>query len=101
MGFALALPLEATTYSSAASLGLNIGLIPFSPVAVYKAQILIIPGIIAFTRKIAAEKREKMKPQLSLGSMAVGTMEEMDRRTFSAWSMLGAEGLWISKCFKI
>jgi hypothetical protein len=56
IGFPLALPLGATTYSFAACFLLNIWLIPFSPVAVYRAQILIVPGIIA------AEKREKMKP---------------------------------------
>jgi hypothetical protein len=59
MGFASALLLRATTYSSAAYFVLNIGLIPFSPAAVYKAQLLIIPGIIAFTRKIAAENARR------------------------------------------
>jgi hypothetical protein len=63
MGFALALLLGATIYLFDAYLVLNIGLIPFSPAAVYTAQLLIIPGIIAFTRKTAAENREKMKPQ--------------------------------------
>jgi hypothetical protein len=67
MGFALALLLGAKTYSSAAYLLLNIGLIPFSLAAVYKAQLLVIPGIIAFTKKIAAENREKMKPQAAVG----------------------------------
>jgi hypothetical protein len=51
----------------AAHLLLNIGVIPFSRAAVYKAQLLIIPGIIAFARKIAAENREKMKPQAVVG----------------------------------
>jgi hypothetical protein len=67
MGLALALPLGATAYFSAVCLLLNIGPIPFSPAAVYKAQLLIIPGIIAFARKIAAENREKMKPQAVVG----------------------------------
>jgi hypothetical protein len=67
MGFALALLLGATTYLSAAYLLLDIGLIPFSPAAVYRAQLLIIPGTIAFARKIAAENREKMMPQAVLG----------------------------------
>jgi hypothetical protein len=67
MGFALALLLGATTYLSAVCLLFNIGLIPFSPAAVYKAKLLIIPGIIAFARKIAAENREKMKPQAIVG----------------------------------
>jgi hypothetical protein len=67
MGFVLALLLGATTYLSAVCLLLNIGLIPFSPAAVYKAQLLIIPGIIAFARKIAAENREKMNPQAVAG----------------------------------
>jgi hypothetical protein len=67
MSFALALLRGATTDLSAAYLLLNIGLIPFSPAAVYKAEILIIPGIVAFTRKIAAENREKMKPQAVVG----------------------------------
>jgi hypothetical protein len=64
MSFALALLLGATPYLSAAYLLSNIGLIPFSPAGVYKAQPLIIPGIIAFARKIAAENREKMQPQV-------------------------------------
>jgi hypothetical protein len=61
-GLNSALLLGAMTYLSAACLLLNIGLIPFSPAAVYKTQLLIIPGIIAFARKIMAENREKMKP---------------------------------------
>jgi hypothetical protein len=32
--------------------------------------------------------------------MAVETIEEMDRRTFSTWSMLGAEGLSTSRSLK-
>jgi hypothetical protein len=67
MGFASALLLEATTYSSVAYFLLNIGLIPFWPAAAYKAQLLIIPGIIAFARKIATENCEKMKPQAVVG----------------------------------
>jgi ABC-type methionine transport system permease subunit len=62
MSFALALLLGASIHLSAAYLVLNIGLIPFSPAAVYKAQLLIIPGITAFARKITAENREKVKP---------------------------------------
>jgi hypothetical protein len=67
MRFASDLLLGATTYLSAAYLLLDIGLIPFSPAAVYRAQLLIIPGIITFARKIAAENREKMKPQAVFG----------------------------------
>jgi hypothetical protein len=59
-GFTLALLLDATTYWSATYVRLNIGLIPFSPVAVYTAQILIVLGIVAFARKIAAKNRGKM-----------------------------------------
>jgi hypothetical protein len=60
-GFALALLLGAATYSSAAHLLLNIELIPFSPAPVYAAQGLIVRGTVAFTRKIAAGNRRKMK----------------------------------------
>jgi hypothetical protein len=67
MGFALALLLGRTTHSFAAYVLLNIKLIPFSPAAVCQAQLLIIPGIIPFARKIAAENREKMKPQAVIG----------------------------------
>jgi hypothetical protein len=67
IGFGLILLLGATAYLSATYLLLDIGLIPFSPAAVCKAQLLIIPGIIAFARKIAAENREKMKPQTVVG----------------------------------
>jgi hypothetical protein len=67
IGFALALLLGATTYLSAAHLLLNIGLIPFSPAAVYKAQILIVSGMIAFAEKMTAENREKMKAQAGFG----------------------------------
>jgi hypothetical protein len=45
---------------------LNIERIPFSPTVVYPVQPLIVPGIVAFTRKTAAENREKMKPQAGL-----------------------------------
>jgi hypothetical protein len=34
---------------------------------VYMAQLLIIPGIIASARKIAADNCEKMKPQAVVG----------------------------------
>jgi hypothetical protein len=63
MGFALAPLLGAMTYSSADYFLLNIGLIPFSPVALYAYQLLIVPGIVSFARKIAAENHEKMKTQ--------------------------------------
>jgi hypothetical protein len=53
--------------SSAAHFLSNIGLIPRSPTAVYKAQIWIVPGIISFTRRIVAENREKMKSQAMVG----------------------------------
>jgi hypothetical protein len=54
-------------YASAAYLLFNVELIPFSPAAIYTAQILIVPGIVAFARKIAAEKREKMKQRAVAG----------------------------------
>jgi hypothetical protein len=66
-GFCLALLLGATTYLSAAHLLSNIGLIPLSRAAVYTAQILIIPRIVAFARKIASENREKMKQPAVVG----------------------------------
>jgi hypothetical protein len=59
----LALLLGATVCSSVAYLFLNVERIPFSPTVVYRIQPLIVPGIVALTRKIAAENREKMKPQ--------------------------------------
>jgi hypothetical protein len=59
--FALALIFGARTYSTGACLRLNLGLILFSLVVVYTAQIIIVPGIAAFARKIAAENREKTK----------------------------------------
>jgi hypothetical protein len=67
MDFALALLLGATIYLSAAYLLLNIRFIPFSLATTYKAYVLIIPRIIAFARKTAAENREKMKPQAVVG----------------------------------
>jgi hypothetical protein len=67
IGFALILLLGATTYLSAAYLLLNIELMPFSPAAVYKVQLLIIRGIIAFARKITAENGKKVKPQTVVG----------------------------------
>jgi hypothetical protein len=60
-GFTFALLLGATTYSSAACLLLNIGLILFSRTVVYHAQILIVLGIAALARKIAAQNSQKMK----------------------------------------
>jgi hypothetical protein len=60
-GFVLTLLLSVTARSSAACLLVNPRLIPFSPAAVYAAQILVITGIIAFPRKISAENREKIK----------------------------------------
>jgi hypothetical protein len=66
-GFALALLLGATTYSSTAYLLLNVGLIPFSPAAVYPAQIPIVLTIIIFARKITAENREKMTERAVVG----------------------------------
>jgi hypothetical protein len=66
-GFCLALLPGATTYSSAAYLLSNIGLILLSPAVVYTAQILIVPGIVAFARKIASENREKMKQPAVVG----------------------------------
>jgi hypothetical protein len=67
MGFALALRLGATTYSSAVCLLLNIGRIVFSPALVCTSQILTVPGIVAFARKIAAENRENVKLQAVVG----------------------------------
>jgi hypothetical protein len=66
-GLAFALLLGATTYSSAGNLLLNTEVIPFSAVAVYAAQILIVLGIVAFARKIPMENSEKMKPQAVVG----------------------------------
>jgi hypothetical protein len=66
-GFALVLLLGATAYSFAACLVLNLGLFPFSQAAVCAAQILIVPGIIASAREIAAETREKMNRRPSVG----------------------------------
>jgi hypothetical protein len=58
-GFALAVPLGTTTYSFAASLLLNIGLILFSADAVYHDQILIVTRVFPFARKIDEENDEK------------------------------------------
>jgi hypothetical protein len=66
-GFALALLLGATTHSFTAYLLLNVGLIPFSPAAVYPAQILIVLRIIIFARKITAENRETMTQRAIVG----------------------------------
>jgi hypothetical protein len=40
---------------------LNLGRIPFSRAVVYGTQIMIVPGIVAFARKIAAENHEELK----------------------------------------
>jgi uncharacterized protein YcgI (DUF1989 family) len=54
------------THSSAAYLLLNIGSIRFSPPVTCPAQIVIVPGTVAFARKIASENREKMKQQAAV-----------------------------------
>jgi hypothetical protein len=66
-GFALAQPLGAMRSSSPVYLLLNIGLIPVSRLAAYAVQILIVSIIVALARKIAAEKREKMKQPALVG----------------------------------
>jgi hypothetical protein len=63
----LALLVGATTYSSAVWPFLNLELIPFFPAAVYPSQILIVTGIFALARKIAAENRGKMKHPAAVG----------------------------------
>jgi hypothetical protein len=95
----MALLLGAMTYSSASALLLNTAPIPSSPVAVYAYQSMIGIGIIPSARKIAAENRGTMKQQVASGSMAVGTIEEMDGRTSSTWRMSRAEGLPTSRTF--
>jgi hypothetical protein len=42
-------------------------LILFSPAVVQALQILIVPGMIAFARKIAAENREEMRQPAVVG----------------------------------
>jgi hypothetical protein len=42
-------------------------LVWFSTAAIYTAQILIVPGIVAFARKIAAEYSQNTKPQSVVG----------------------------------
>jgi hypothetical protein len=66
-GLALALPRGAMAYPSAADSFCNIGLAPLSPAAVCPGQILAVPGLVAFPRKIAAENRQKMKLQAVVG----------------------------------
>jgi type III secretory pathway component EscV len=56
-----ALLLSTTRYSSILCLLVSLGLIPFFPVTVYLARILIVPGIAAFARKMTKRNREKMK----------------------------------------
>jgi hypothetical protein len=46
---------------------LNLGLIPFFPVTVYLAHILIVPGIAALSRKVTARNREEMKQTAVVG----------------------------------
>jgi hypothetical protein len=54
-------------HSSAAYLLPNFRLIPFSPAALNAVQILIVSGILAFAKKIAAENHEKMKQSTVVG----------------------------------
>jgi hypothetical protein len=65
-GFAMVLLFGVTMHSSSAHLLLSIGLIPFSAIALYVAEILMGTGIVPFPRKIAADNREKRKhPNIS------------------------------------
>jgi hypothetical protein len=79
-------------YSSTVCLLLNIGLIPFSPAVVDISEFVIVLGIIAFARKMAAENHEKTKrlavvgisgdwnPQRN-GSAHILYMVNVERRT--------------------
>jgi predicted membrane protein len=66
--FALTLPPSATTDLSAAFLLFNLRMISFSLAAIYAARILMIPGIVAFAKKIAAENRKKLKQSAVIGT---------------------------------
>jgi hypothetical protein len=57
----------AATCSPAACFLLNVGPIPFSPARIYIFQNLIVPGSVAFDRKIAPENCEKMNRQAVAG----------------------------------
>jgi hypothetical protein len=46
---------------------LGIGVIPFSPAAVYAAQVVLVPGIVAFATRVCARNRAAMKRNAVVG----------------------------------
>jgi hypothetical protein len=61
------MPIAGIKYTAIATFLLRIGVIPFSAIAVYSAQPLLITGIIAFAKKVCARNREPMKTNATLG----------------------------------
>jgi hypothetical protein len=46
---------------------LGIGVITFSPAAVYAAQVVLVPGIVAFAARVCPTNREAMKRHAVVG----------------------------------
>jgi hypothetical protein len=55
------------TYTAIATFLLGIGVIPFSATAVYAAQVILGPGIVAFARKVCPRNRAAMKENATVG----------------------------------
>lgn len=64
---AYGLLVSGLTYTGIASFLLLVGVRPLSASLVYSAQLMLIPGIIAFARIVVSRNREAMKPRAAVG----------------------------------
>jgi hypothetical protein len=67
LGWAFSILVAGITYTAIAKFLLGIGVIPFSASAVYAAQVILVPGIVAFVKKICARNSAAMKENVTVG----------------------------------
>jgi hypothetical protein len=67
LGWGFSILVTGTTYAAIANFLMGIDVIPFSASAVDAAQVVLVPGIVAFAKRICARDRAAMKENAIVG----------------------------------